>query len=79
MSATGDGRQGNPDRVELADGSVETWLFSNTSQDVQGSVVLHVCYEDGQAHHRIARSETQRRTQHAQAELSKLRASSLNE
>ena len=75
-SVTVDGLEGERARVELADGTVETWNLSDLPQDVQEGDVLHVRVKDGQRHIRIDRAQTRRRTQHAQTELSHLNAGS---
>ncbi len=71
-----DGLEGERARVELADGAIETWHLSDLPRDVQEGDVLHVRVQDGQRHGRIDRSETRRRTQHAQAALTDLNAGS---
>lgn len=71
-----DGLEGERARVELADGTVETWTRSDLPRDVQEGDVMHVRMEDGERQVRIDRAETRRRTQHAQAELTDLNAGS---
>lgn len=75
-SATVDGLEGQHARVELANGTVEVWPRSELPHDVQEGDVLHVRVRDGERHVRIDRTETRRRHQQAQAELSELNAGS---